>query len=224
MKLFQRLTNPLNKFKSMLIKFLLSGKEINLTADNTIISSTNFSVDKNGNLNCTNANISGKIKSNNAYITGGRLDMAEQNGVIPYIRITYNGATVYLSTNALQLYGNDGSYTEILPQGCYSPKFEQTSLAEQKKNFEKMGNALDIIQNIDIYKYNLKFENDKEKKHIGFVIGDNYNYAKEITSSDNKGVDLYSFVSLCCKAIQELAQENKELNKKIKEMEGNING
>jgi hypothetical protein len=111
------------------------------------------------------------------------------------------------------------SETSILSSGIITPKLTQTSLEKQKKNFTKMDNALDIIQNIDIYKYNLKFESDNEKKHIGFVIGDNYNYAKEITSSDNKGVDLYSFVSLCCKAIQELAQQNKELDEKIKTME-----
>ena len=49
----------------------------------------------------------------------------------------------------------------------------------------------------------MKSQEDKEKKHIGFVIGDNYNYSKEVTSIDNEGVDNYSFTSLCCKAIQE---------------------
>lgn len=39
------------------------GKEINLTGDSTTITSTNFSVDKNGNMSCNNANIKGDIKS-----------------------------------------------------------------------------------------------------------------------------------------------------------------
>ena len=38
-------------------KTSLKGKEINLTSDNITIKSTNFSVDKNGNLNASNANI-----------------------------------------------------------------------------------------------------------------------------------------------------------------------
>ena len=103
-----------------------------------------------------------------------------------------------------------------------TPYLTQTSLAKNKKNFEKLqDNALNILKTIDIYKYNLKNEKDTDKKHIGFVIGDNYNYSKEVTSLDNQGVDNYSFTSLCCKAIQELSTKVEELENKIKEMEGN---
>lgn len=102
--------------------------------------------------------------------------------------------------------------------GIRTPSLTQTSLAESKKNFEKLqDNALETIKNIDIYKYNLKSEKDTDKKHIGFVIGDNYNYSKEVTSIDNQGVDNYSFTSLCCKAIQELSQQVEELKKQLKE-------
>lgn len=102
-----------------------------------------------------------------------------------------------------------------------TPTLIQTSLENQKKNFEKMqDNALEILKQIDIYKYNLKNEQDTDKKHIGFVIGNNYKYSKEVTSLDNKGVDNYSFTSLCCKAIQELSQKVEELENKLKEKEG----
>ena len=96
----------------------------------------------------------------------------------------------------------------------------QTSKEENKKNFEKLQNALEIIKSIDIYKYNMKSQEDKEKKHIGFVIGDNYNYSKEVTSIDNEGVDNYSFTSLCCKAIQEQQEEIEELKKEIEKLKG----
>ena len=46
----------------------------------------------------------------------------------------------------------------------------QTSKEENKKNFEKLQNALEIIKSIDIYKYNMKSQEDKEKKHIGINI------------------------------------------------------
>ena len=102
------------------------------------------------------------------------------------------------------------------------PIVTQTSLQEYKKNFEKLqDNALEILKQIDIYKYNLKNEQDTDKKHIGFVIGNNYKYSKEVTSLDNKGVDNYSFTSLCCKAIQELSQKVEELENKLKEKEKN---
>ena len=106
-----------------------------------------------------------------------------------------------------------------------TPYVTQTSLAEKKKNFEKMqDNALEIINGIDIYRYNLKTENDKDKKHIGFVIGDKYNYSKEVTSLDNTGVDNYSFTSLCCKAIQEQQKQIEELKKEIEKLKGEKNG
>ena len=94
----------------------------------------------------------------------------------------------------------------------------QGSLEELKKDFEQYDNALDVINNTDIYTYRYKNEDNNSKKHIGFVIGDNYNYRKEITNENNDGVDLYSFVSVCCKAIQEQQKEIEQLKEEIKNM------
>ena len=91
----------------------------------------------------------------------------------------------------------------------------QTSKAEEKKDFEKYQGALKEIENIDIYKYRMKKEDGK--KHIGFVIGDDFKYSQEVTNQNNDGVDVYSFVSLCCQAIKELQEEIKELRGKINE-------
>ena len=104
--------------------------------------------------------------------------------------------------------------------GVQAPSFTQTSLESQKKNFEKLLNGLDIIKNTEIYKYNLKTENNGDKKHIGFVIGDNYKYSQEITSKENNGVDTYSMVSVAYKAIQEQQEQIEQLQKEIKELKG----
>lgn len=236
----------------MLIKYLLNGKEINLTSDNTTINSSNFSVDKQGNMQCNNANI-----------TGGKIELySETTAVQPSIKIInpYQNTTyVDITSGVLRAYGNGDLSTQFyynigslvlyatdgvrsIHTGGYSTyrnssdkdtitlnasdgkiqciSLYQTSLEQQKKNFQKMqDNALDIIKSIDIYRYNLKSEKDTDKKHLGFVIGDDYNYSKEVTSIDNQGVDNYSFTSLCCKAIQELAEQNQQLQKRIEVLE-----
>lgn len=212
-------------------KISLNGKEINLTSGNTTITSDNFSVDRYG-----------KVTMRDAHILGGDISMVS-DGSTPTIEIT-NGDQewfeVYTSNlNMRYWYPGDDAYVGQYLQkigyyveneatgesstvayfGITTPKLTQTSLAEQKKNFEKFeDNAIEILKDIDIYKYNLKSEEDTDKKHIGFVIGEDYNYSKEVTSIDNKGVDIYSFASLCAKAIQEQQQIIEQLQKEIKEL------
>lgn len=101
----------------------------------------------------------------------------------------------------------------------FARNFRQTSLENEKKNFEYFENGLDIIKNIDIYKYHLKEQKDNEKKHLGFVIGNNYKYSQEITNNENNGVDLYSFISLCCQAIKEQQKQIEILEKRIEALE-----
>ena len=248
MKLFQKLIKVLNKYKSMQTKSVSNGKEINLTGDNTTIKSNNFNVDKNGNMVCKNATVNGKITSNDATITGGKitisgkgdstdlLRISEQNNTSHFSYIQPIGAgfvygssdnAVYIGAGSISLVSvsdNNGT-TDITGAGIRTPILTQTSLESKKKNFEKMNDsALEIIKGIDIYRYNLKTENDKDKKHIGFVIGDKYNYSKEVTRIDNTGVDNYSFTSLCCKAIQEQQQQIEELKKEIEKLKGEKNG
>ena len=93
----------------------------------------------------------------------------------------------------------------------------QTSMAENKKNFEKLENAKEILQNTDIYKYNFKNEEDGNKKHIGFVIGKDFNYSKEITPAENNGVDVYAMTSVLWQVVKEQQEEIDELKKLIKE-------
>ena len=118
---------------------------------------------------------------------------------------------------------SNGKFELIIGGDVQCENLTQTSLESKKKNFEKFENALSIIKDIDIYKYNLKHEKDTDKKHIGFIIGENYKYREEVTSQDNTGVDDYSFISLCCKAIQEQQKIIEDLQEKISKIEQTIN-
>lgn len=59
MKLFQKLMYLVKKYKSILIKYLLNGKTIDLTGDNIVIQSDNFSVDETGKVTATAGEIGG---------------------------------------------------------------------------------------------------------------------------------------------------------------------
>lgn len=95
----------------MQTKSHLNGKTINLTGDNTVIKSTNFNVDKNGNMTCSNAKVTGgKITleagtsanpnftiGDNLYITGNYFNMGEE----------------YLGGNFIQMFADTDDPAEI---------------------------------------------------------------------------------------------------------------
>lgn len=169
------------------INYLSTGS---INSSSSITTNQNFVVEKEGS---TSNWWSYLGKGSHNGVTGGILDL-------------YNDQ----NNNTISMYAQTGEIN------CIS--INPTSLEEQKKNIEKYtNNALEILKNIDIYKYNFKNESDETKKHLGFVIGEDYKYSEEVTSNENNGVDLYSFVSLCCKAIQEQQAEIEELKKRLEE-------
>lgn len=238
---------------------LLAGNTINMSGLKITLSSTNLSVDENGNMTCSNANITGgKLnigadigqilvnvhaisastgKEVRAYITPGNFTVnvgregtegtdlislgapfsdGNHFGLIQLLEEAGDGETIIYPGDAN--FWKDGSQTYIAGTGITTPLVNQTSLENQKKNFEKLENALEIIKQVDIYKYNLKSEKDTDKKHMGFVIGDNYKYSKELTSNNNDGADTYSLASCCLAGMKELLQQLEEMQKEIKQL------
>ena len=200
---------------------LISNNVLNLTAKNLVIQSTYFNVNKDGKVIITgNKNlIIGNTKSNYVALDPREISLWNTSG--GNLSIMPNALVMMDNYNSSSITPNEINTPKLTADEISAQKINQSSLEEKKKNFEKMkDNALEIINGIDIYRYNLKTENDKDKKHIGFVIGDKYNYSKEVTSLDNTGVDTYSFVSLCCKAIQELHAQIGNMHKEIEKLKG----
>ena len=209
-------------------KLDFKGKEFNLTGEEITIKSKNFNVDSNGIMKCKGAtleninievadssgniinfndlglnikdsdgNIITLLNSNDLYLTSSDNYRAFIN---PYYLIFSNTKE---SGNRIKLDNTDGSIK------CIS--LTQTSLEEKKKNIELLTNAKEILNSTDIYKYNFKDEKDDAKPHIGFVIGNNYNYSKEITSKDNDGAELYSMLSVLWQVVKEQQVEIDKL-------------
>ena len=199
-------------------KVSLEGKEINLTSGDINITSDALNIDKTGNVEITGNTSEARFKVIKSD------DSEWYTELLPnWLRMTKNSnigvqLTYTIDTPALIL--ADGTNTTyVRSDAIITPVLTQTSLESAKKDFEKLDNGLEIIKNTDIYKYHLKSQNSSDKKHIGFVIGDSYNYSKDITSQDNDGADLYSMISVCFKAIQEQQEIIEKLENKIKEME-----
>lgn len=193
-------------------KLNFKGKKFNLTADDVEIISNVLNVDKNGIIvikDTATGNVSNfEIIKN----TGEKCDVWGRS-----IEFT-ESASIHsrFGLNSLDIY-NGPKYLSYDQGNLYiSGQVYPSSLEKLKKNFEKLENGLDIINDTEIYKYNMKYEDDNSKKHIGFVIGDNYKYSKEITSIKNNSVDLYSMVAVAYKAIQEQQEEIKKLREMIK--------
>lgn len=203
---------------------LLAGNAINLTSKNIIISSNCFNLDKNGIITLRDSESIGAAlqiisNDNSSFNSSVRSFGAIYNGPNGYVAIdadfAYSGGTIKVAPSEN---GDETNYTLIQNGSVNALTVSQRSLEKVKKNFEKLQSGLEIIKNTDIYKYNLKNEEDTTKKHIGFVIGDKYKYSKEITSNNNDGVDIYSFTSVCCKAIQEQQEQIENQNNLIQSL------
>lgn len=220
--------------------FNVKADNINLEGYTTI--NGNFKIDTAGNMECKNGKFSGSITGGTITATSSFTESSPYMNVVdsryqsPYeveTRIWGGGLSVFdyrdgeitPSPAARVRTETSGEYAELLNGECNAFAFNNLSLEERKKNFKKLQSGLKIIDDIDIYTYNYKSEKDNDKKHIGIVIGDKYKYSKEITSKRNEEVDLYSFVSVCCKAIQEQQEQIEKMQKEINSLkEMIING
>lgn len=216
----------------------ISDELISIIGNRLEIDTENFKLTKDGK--CTANNFS----SNSVNITGGNIELYsisdEQTPVFAIKSYNNENNVTAASASGFQtLIGNscadvqagrifitnwdDNTSTEIFSFGIYTPTLTQTSKADSKKNFELFKNGLDVIKNTDIYQYHLKSQTDDDKKHIGFVIGENYNYSKLITSSNNDGVDLYSMIAVAYQSIKEIVEKYdskiEKLEARIKELE-----
>ena len=134
----------------------------------------------------------------------------------------YSGLmTPYSLAVAEYNYDSISSSTVVSTTGIITPSVTQTSLESIKKNFEKFNDGLSIIKNSDIYKYHLKTQNDKDKKHIGLVIGDKYKTPDEIIQGE--GIDLYAMISIAWQSIKEQQEKITQLEERVSKLEGEVN-
>lgn len=148
--------------------------------------------------------------------------------VRPYIQLNSQYGTTLIREGMIFLNNKvNGSDIETFSSSSYETyiynlvytSISQRSLVNLKKNINKFNkNALELIYNSDVYEFNYKTEKDKDKKHVGFVIGEEYNTPQEFISNDGKGIDTATVVGILVKAIQEQQQEIENLKKEMEEL------
>ena len=216
------------------IDYIMISKEINMSNKNFTIEINSKNLEKMFNIVDESEGIISRIGVSGAYFKNLQITDDFRFGDSNFGLLTGNNTFVY-EFNGSEILGQiqldkiigDTSTTMIVLNAlngnitCVS--LTQTSKEESKKNFEKYTGALEEVLKTDIYKYNLDFEKDTDKKHLGFVIGNNYNYSSEITSTDENGeeigVDNYSMTSLCLQAIKEQQEIIENLKQRIEILE-----
>lgn len=220
----------------------IQAKNIALEGYTTI--NKNFSIDTKGNMSCNNASINGgkvevyggtstntnlciyknKDSRNDAMYIGYKSIYIEQESASNQpsgVFLNQKSTAAYLEIDnkgVPELYLDDNdNITIIKSSGISTPKVAQGSLEKLKKNIELSDNCLEDIKNADIYKYNLKCEEDSEKKHYGFIIGKNRNTPEKVIADTGDGIDTYSMISVLWKGVQELTEKVEELEEKLDE-------
>ena len=133
-----------------------------------------------------------------------------------------NGASIDVGNGSI---GNfislDGVNKNLTVWGpVYANSYNNNSKEELKKNITVFNeNAVDLIKNSDLYKFNYKMEKDTDKQHIGFIIGDGYKTPLQIISNDGNAIDSYSMSSILWKAIQEQQEIIEKLQKRLEKLE-----
>ena len=117
---------------------------------------------------------------------------------------------------------NGTNSSKIEPTKMQSQAFNNNSLEELKKNIEKQENAMDIVKNSEIYKFNYKDENNDDKKHIGFIIGKKYKTPEELLNKEKNAIDIYSMASINWKCTQEILEELKNTKEELEELKKEV--
>ena len=219
-------------------KVQIEGNRINLKG--TVTANNNFKILDDGSMEARNGKFTGGdiklIQGNNKENPCFSITMKDDNqrcDLLPNYLAMYDDYSQGLAGAYLEMwiskYGgeialfNSLSQYTIVRSGqiettgeMIAEAFNPRSTVEIKENIKKFNNnALNIINNSNIYSFNYK--NNKKNNTIGLIIGEGYNTPKEVISN-NEAINMYSMNSLAWKAIQELSEKVTDLEKQIKEL------
>ncbi len=112
---------------------------------------------------------------------------------------------------------------------CYANNFYNNSTRNIKKNIQpQKADALSLIKLLKFYSYDYDVDLARstddtatEQSHINFGLVAEES-PQEIKSEDGKAINLYEFISLTAKSVQELNEKSEAQTEKIKTLEEKI--
>lgn len=222
----------------------INAGKINLNG--AVTANQNFKIKTDGSMEAKNGTFTG----GNISLTGGTIDnprlqvvssssSSTKASIAPDAIRVGSGSTYLSFSSGILNIRNNSSYIQMLASSSrinagvndfyvigtvHANEYNYDSLESIKKNIKKYKKSvLGIIKNGEIYEFNFKTEDDKEKKHIGFVIpdrGGDFYTPEEVLAQDKKGIDAYNMTSILWKAVQEQQEQMEEMKKEIEELKG----
>lgn len=209
----------------------------NATIDGAaIVNGEKFSVDEEGNLKCNDATMNNATINNavmntttcndliikNSTIREGYIELKSTGGNSSFSVIDTTSDRINSELSAMLLNFNSDQIRNACMLGIIQNTgagfisvegdidcnvLHQNSLESIKKNIKKFSGGLELVKNSDIYEYNFKSENDGDKKHIGFVIGENYKTPIQVLGKKGTDIEPYSAISILWNAVQEIVKK-----------------
>lgn len=116
-----------------------------------------------------------------------------------------------MGTHLYDTTGWEGHTVTVTANRFRASQFENASSIKYKENVEKYEDgALGIVENLDVFKYNYKEDEDKNQT-VGFIIEEGVPEIAVTGAGD--ALDPYAMVAILWKAVQELKAEVNELRR-----------
>lgn len=109
-------------------------------------------------------------------------------------------------------YNSTGDWIGLAGSAMGAAGAAYASSKDYKENIEDVENMLDTVNALSVKKYDYREERGGRKGNIG-LIAENVPEELKVSREDFKGVDVYGLASMLVKAVQELTQKVKTLEK-----------
>lgn len=218
-------------------KISLAGKTIEMTSDNIAINSTNFKVDKDGNITATSGIFGGTVNTNknltvgdNAYIGQNQTSAYSSPRYIYLNEDAYIRRMLFTSGSYLSIYSTYNTRLDCQGTGFINVLKDGISMSHQpsiisdkrlKQNIKNIDTS--FIDELKVKEF--EYIKTPNKKQIGLIAQDyeNKDYAKYFLSKDENecySIAYGNITNALIQYCQEMKKEIKELKKEIKSLKG----